>query len=186
MTDDSSRVMAAPGGTVPMKGLRGFIAVVSGGSVIAALGLPQFLAVGALSVLPLGPQALATGILAAFVTGTLGTICCALISRTPGEIYGPRTSLGVIYASLCADLVMRGGPGVSLGEVMAGLSLAVVLMGVMQIIAGWARVGAAVKFLPYPVNAGFVTGVGALVVWCQLGPLFGLWQKWGQCTFSIS
>jgi len=157
-----------------MKGFRWITAVVSGGSVLAALGLPQFLAVGALSVVPFGPQALGAGIYAAFVTGTVGTICSALISRTPGEICGPRTSLGVIYASLCADLVMRGGPGVSIGEVMAGLSLAVMLMGVIQIIAGWARVGAAVKFLPYPVNAGFVTGVGALVVWSQLGPLFGL------------
>jgi len=174
MMDDSSRIMAAPGGASPMKGFRWITAVVSGGSVLAALGLPQFLAVGALSVVSFGPQALGPGIYAAFVTGTVGTICSALISRTPGEICGPRTSLGVIYAALCADLVMRGGPGVSIGEVMAGLSLAVMLMGVIQIIAGWARVGAAVKFLPYPVNAGFVTGVGALVVWSQLGPLFGL------------
>jgi len=189
MTDESSRAMVAPGETSPMKGFRWFIALVSGGSVLAALGLPQFLAVGALSVLPFGLDALGPGITAAFVTGTLGTICCALISRTPGEICGPRTSLGVIYAALCADLVTRGGPGVSLGEVMAGLSLAVMLMGVLQIIAGWARVGAAVKFLPYPVNAGFVTGVGALVVWSQLGPLFGLEGKltkydWGALLES--
>lgn len=157
-----------------MRGFRWFIAVASGSSVLAALGLPQILAVGALSVLPLGPQALGPGMVAAFVTATLGTIVCALISRTPGEISGPRTSIGVIYAALCADLVMRGGPGVAIGEVMAGLSLAVALMGLIQIIAGWTRVGEAVKFLPYPVNAGFVTGVGALVVWSQVGPLLGL------------
>ncbi|HET6492178.1 MAG TPA: SulP family inorganic anion transporter, partial [Burkholderiales bacterium] len=39
---------------------------------------------------------------------------------------------------------------------------------------GWTRMGEAVKFLPYPVNSGFVTGVGALIVWSQLGPLTGL------------
>jgi len=157
-----------------VRGFRRFIAIGSGSSVLAALGLPQILAVGALSVLPLGPQALGPGMVAAFVTATLGTIFCALISRTPGEISGPRTSIAVIYAALGADLVMRGGPGVAIGEVMAGLSLAVALMGLIQIIAGWTRVGEAVKFLPYPVNAGFVTGVGALVVWSQVGPLLGL------------
>ena len=157
-----------------MKPLRWFIAVASGSTVLAALGLPQILAVGALSVLPFGPQALGPGMVASFVTGTVGTMLCALISRTPGEICGPRTSIAVIYAALCGDLVMRGGPGTDIAEVMAGLSLAVVLMGVIQVIAGWTRVGQAVKFLPYPVNAGFVTGVGALIVWSQLGPLLGL------------
>lgn len=166
--------MAPPGGKSPIKGFRRLLAVVSGSSVLAALGLPQILAVGVLSLLPLGPQALGPGIVASFVTATIGTICCALISRTPAEICGPRISIVVIYAALCADLVMRGGPGIAFGDVMTGLSLAVVLMGVMQMIAGWTRVGEAVKFLPYPVNAGFVTGVGALVVWSQLGPLIGL------------
>lgn len=178
--------------TVPGRSMNGFpriIAVVSGSSALAALGLPQILAVGVLSVLPLGPQALGAGIVAALLTGTVGTICCALISRTPGEICGPRTSIAVIYAALCADLVARGGPGVSIGEVMAGLSLAIVLMGVMQIIAGWLRVGDAAKFLPYPVNAGFITGVGALIVWSQLGPLLGLQGRltsydWGSLLES--
>lgn len=156
------------------KNIRWFASVLAGSSVIAALGLSQTLAVGALSILPLGPQALGIGIIASFVTATFGTLCCALISRTPGEISGPRTSIAVIYAALCADLVIRGGPGVAIGEVIAGLSLAVVLMGVMQILAGWTRVGEAVKFLPYPINAGFVTGVGMLIVWSQLGPLIGL------------
>lgn len=156
------------------RNMRWFVSVLSGSSVVAALGLSQTLAVGALSILPLGPQALASGIIAAFVTATLGTVSCALLSRTPGEICGPRTSISVIYAALCADLVMRAGPGVSIGEVIAGLSLAVVLMGLMQIVAGWTRVGEAVKFLPYPINAGFVSGVGMLIVWSQLGPLIGL------------
>ena len=160
-----------------MTNVRWFLAVGSGSSVLAALGLPQILAVGVLSVLPFGPEALPYGMVASFVTGTLGTICCALISRTPGEICGPRTSIAVIYAALCADLVIRGGPAASIGQVMAGLSVAVVLMGLMQIVAGWTRVGEAAKFLPYPVNAGFVTGVGTLIVWSQLGPLLGLEGK---------
>ena len=30
------------------------------------------------------------------------------------------------------------------------------------------------KFLPYPISAGFVTGTGLALVWSQLGPLIGL------------
>jgi hypothetical protein len=101
---------------------RWFASRLMGSTVIASLGLSQTLAVGALSILPLGPQALSLGMIASFVTATIGTLCCALISRTPGEICGPRTSISVIYAALCADLVFRGELGVAIGEVIAGLS----------------------------------------------------------------
>ena len=184
MTSESSHAIAPPGGKSPMKSFHRLLAVVSGSAVLAVLGLPQILAVGALSLLPLGPQALGPGIVASLVSATIGTICCTLISRTPAEICGPRISIVVIYAALCADLVMRKGAGAAIGEVIAGLSLAVVLMGVMQVIAGWTRVGEAVKFLPYPVNAGFVTGVGALVVWSQLGPLIGLEGRFSGYDWS--
>lgn len=145
-----------------------------GGTVVAAVGLAQILATGALSVTPLGVSAIAFGVVAAFITATLGGLCATLISRTPGEVSGPRTSIAVIYAALCADLIARGGPGLTMGEIMATLSLAVVLMGALQIVAGLARLGDAMKFLPYPVTAGFVTGVGILIVWSQVGPLLGL------------
>jgi hypothetical protein len=99
-----------------------FASLLMGSTVIASLGLSQTLAVGTLSILPLGPQALSLGIIASFVTATFGTLCCTLISRTPGEVCGPRTSNSVSYAALCADLVFRGGPGVAIGEVIAGHS----------------------------------------------------------------
>lgn len=149
-------------------------AALGGGTAVAAIGLAQILATGALSVTPLGASAVAFGVVAAFVTATLGGICATLISRTAGEVSGPRTSIGVIYAALCADVIARGGPALSMGEVMATLSLAVILMGAMQIAAGLARLGDVMKFLPYPVTAGFLTGTGILVVWSQVGPLLGL------------
>lgn len=144
------------------------------GAAVAAIGLPQILAVGALSLTPLGPQALAAGVVSAFIAAIAGGFCAALISRTPGEVSAPLVSIGLVYAALCADIVLTSGPGLAPGEVIATLSLAVVLMGVLQLLAGWARLGEALKFIPYPVNAGLVTGTGLLVVWAQLGPMIGL------------
>lgn len=161
-----------------------FLAVLSGGAAVAVVGLSQTLAIGALSVTPLGSQALAFGIVAAFVTATVGGLCATLVSRIPGEVSGPRTSISVIYAALCADLVTRGGPGASGGEIIATLSLAVVLMGALQLVAGWARVGEVMKFLPYQVNAGFATGIGLLIAWSQVGPLLGLAGKLSNYDWS--
>jgi len=146
----------------------------SGGAAVAVIGLPQVIALGALSVTPFGQSALASGVVAAFAATVIGRLIASGISRTPGEISTPLASITIIYASLCADLLLREGSQLSSGEVVATLSVAVILMGVLQVLAGWARLGEALKFLPYQVNAGFLTGTGLLVVWAQIGPSIGL------------
>ena len=148
--------------------------ILAGGSAVATIGLSLTLAAGALSVTPLGPSALASGVVASFVAVTLGGLCAAVIARTPGGVSGPLSSITVTYAALCGDLITRGGPAIQISEVFAALSLAVILMGVLQMLAGVLRIGEAMKFLPYPVNAGFVTGIGLLIIWSQVGPLLGL------------
>ncbi|MEK6593414.1 MAG: SulP family inorganic anion transporter, partial [Pseudomonadota bacterium] len=139
---------------------------------------------GALSATPLGPGALGIGVVAAFVAATLGGFLVAVIARAPAEICAPASSIAVIYAALCADLVTRAGPQVNIGEVWAALSLAVVLMGVLLAAAGWLRLAEAIKFMPSPVSAGFVTGIGLLVIWSQLGPLLGLEGRLSKYDWS--
>ncbi len=147
---------------------------ISASATIALLNLSLLLAVGALSATPLGPGALGIGVVAGFVAATLGGFLVAVIARAPAEICAPATSIAVIYAALCADLVARAGPQGSIGEVWAALSVAVVLMGILLAAAGWLRLAEAIKFMPSPVSAGFVTGIGLLVIWSQLGPVLGL------------
>lgn len=146
----------------------------SASATIALLALSQILAVGALSAMPLGRDALAMGVVAAVVAATIGGFLVAVMARAPGEICAPASSIAVIYAVLGADLVARAGPQANVAEVWAALSLAVVLMGVLLLVAGWLRLADAIKFMPAPVSAGFVTGIGLLVIWSQVGPLLGL------------
>jgi SulP family sulfate permease len=147
---------------------------VAGGAALAAVSLSFVLSSGALAVSALGPQALGAGVVAAFVTATVGGLFVTLFARIPGGVWGPIPSIAVIYAALCADLVMRATPGTSAASILAALSLAVVLMGALQVLAGALRLVAPMKFLPYPVYAGFLTGLGLLIVWSQAAPLLGL------------
>ena len=146
----------------------------SGGVAVATVGLPSLIALGTLAATPLGPETLASGVVAALMAAIFGHLCATLIARTPGEVSAPDISLSIVYASLCADLVFRSKHSLSAGEVIASLSLAVMMMGAFQVVTGWARLGKALRFLPYPVTAGIVTGTGLLLVWVQLGPLIGL------------
>ncbi len=156
----------------------------SASATIALLTLSGLLAVGALSATPLGRGALAIGVVAAFVAATLGALVVAVLAPAPAEISAPAPSVVVIYAALCADLAARAGPQVNIAEVWAALSLAVVIMGVLLAVAGWLRLAEAIKFMPAPVSAGFVTGIGLLVIWSQLGPLMGLEGRLSRYDWS--
>src|SRR5690349_13721934 len=140
-------------------------------ATIALVNLSLVLALGALTATPLGKPALAAAVVAAFVASTLGGFLVALFARAPAEICGPAASVTVIYAALGAELAAHGA---GLVEIRTSLSLAVVMAGLIVAAAGHARFAQAVKFMPMPVSAGFVTGVGLLVITSQLSPMLGL------------
>ena len=147
--------------------------------VLALLCLPTLLAVGLMTSAPLGPQTLQVSLAGAFVAFTIGSLVVAVLARAPAEIAGPTPSTTVIYAALGMDLANRAGVGVGQGlwEIWAGMSIAVMTMGALLLVAGSLRLGDFIKFLPAPVTAGFVTGIGLLVIWSQLGPMLGVAGK---------
>ncbi|MBI1363625.1 MAG: sulfate permease [Proteobacteria bacterium] len=55
-----------------------------------------------------------------------------------------------------------------------GLVLATLLAGLMLIGLGLARLGAFIKFIPYPVIAGFTTGIGVIIFSTQIRDFLGL------------
>lgn len=140
-------------------------------SSLAIVCLAVLVAVGTLGVGTLGREHLARGVVAALLAAIIGGTWVATALRAPAAVTAPASSVVVIYAALAADLAARGH---SLAQIWFGLSLCVVLMGVLLLLAGWMRIADAVKFLPSPVTAGFVTGIGLLVIWAQVPPLLGL------------
>ena len=159
--------------------------------VAALLSLANLLAVGLLTAAPLGARAIEISLVAAFVAATLGSLLVAWLARAPAEIAVPAPSTTVIYAALGADLVSRsasnGGSG-SIWEIWAAMSLAVVMMGIIVLLAGSLRLAGFIKFIPSPVSAGFVTGIGLLVIWSQLGPILGVQLRgvaWGTLWSQV-
>ena len=59
----------------------------------------------------------------------------------------------------------------------AGLALATIMAGTMLIIAGALRMGGLLKFFPYPVVAGFTSGIAVIIFCGQLNEFLGLGLK---------
>ena len=83
-----------------------------------------------------------------FITGVLG--------GRPGMISGATGALAVVMVSLVA---LHG---------VEYLFITVVLMGLLQILAGVLRLGKFIRMVPYPVMLGFVNGLAIVIFLAQL------------------
>ncbi len=92
------------------------------------------------------------GLYAAFMVGLI-TAC---IGGRPGMISGATGALAVVMVALVAD------HGVEY------LFAAVVLMGMLQILAGIFRLGKFIRMVPHPVMLGFVNGLAIVIFLAQL------------------
>ncbi|HCE21164.1 MAG TPA: sodium-independent anion transporter, partial [Hyphomonas sp.] len=92
------------------------------------------------------------GLYAAFIVG----LVTALIGGRPGMISGATGALAVVMVSLVA---LHG---------VEYLFATVVLMGILQILAGVFRLGKFIRLVPHPVMLGFVNGLAIVIFMAQL------------------
>jgi sulfate permease, SulP family len=115
------------------------------------------------------PLALAFGVASGFgaVAGLYGAIAVGLLAAvfggTPTQISGPTGPMTVVFASAVIAF-----PGNS-----AAILAVVFLAGLFQIGFGLLKVGVFVRYIPYPVISGFMSGIGVIIILLQLHPLLG-------------
>jgi sulfate permease, SulP family len=92
------------------------------------------------------------GLYAAFIVG----LVTALIGGRPGMISGATGALAVVMVSLVA---VHG---------VEYLFATVVLMGILQLLAGIFRMGKFIRLVPHPVMLGFVNGLAIVIFLAQM------------------
>lgn len=93
------------------------------------------------------------GLYAAFIVGLI----TSLLGGRPGMISGATGALAVVMTSL---VVTHG---------VEYLFATVVLMGILQILAGVFKLGKFIRMVPHPVMLGFVNGLAIVIFLAQLG-----------------
>ncbi|WP_282080024.1 SulP family inorganic anion transporter [Aquimarina algiphila] len=103
------------------------------------------------------------GLYAAFMIGFITSI----FGGRPGMISGATGALAVVMVSLVAEGNAMGDPGEELG--LYYLFATVILMGIIQMLAGVFKLGKFVRLIPHPVMMGFVNGLAIVIFLSQLG-----------------
>lgn len=153
----------------------------SGALSAAIITLPMSIGYGLLAFAPLGsdyaPQAALIGVYSALFAGFFA----AMFGGTPIQITGPKAPLTLVSATVVASLVTKvpvSESGSSAPAIILGLAaLCVLIGGLSQIAFGALGLGNLVKYVPYPVVAGFMNGIALLLVVKQIKPLLGLESK---------
>lgn len=141
-----------------------------GGLAAMLVALPSSIAFGVLvfsAIDPgLAPRGAWYGMLGA---GAVGLIA-PLVGGTRALISAPCAPAAAILAGLAALLTANG---VEPLQVIALLGVTVMLTGLLQFSFGLLKGGRVIKYIPYPVVSGYLTGVGLIIALSQLPMVLG-------------
>lgn len=139
--------------TLPGYTWKRFGSDLAAGTIVGIVALPLAIAFAIASgVSP--EKGIFTAIIAGFLISVLGG------SRV--QIGGPTGAFVVVVYGI----VQKYG--------LEGLTIATIMAGVILVIMGVARFGSMIKFIPYPVTAGFTSGIAIIIFSSQIKDLLGL------------
>lgn len=143
-----------------------------GGVTAGIVALPLALAFGIQAFSGVSdPQAASLGAYVGLTGAMLLGFFAALFGGTHSQISGPTGPMTVITATLVAGAWASSGG--SLSEVFISMALAAIFCGLFQILFGVIKIGKYVRYIPYPVLSGFMSGIGVIIILQQLYPLVG-------------
>ena len=126
--------------------------------IFGIVALPLAIAFGIASgVTP--EKGIITAIVAGFIISALG--------GSKVQIGGPTGAFIVIIYGIVSD------PAYGL----QGLLIATMMAGVILIALGVFKLGAVIKFIPYPIIIGFTAGIAVTIFTTQVGDVLGLTQQ---------
>lgn len=123
------------------------------------------------------PLALAFGLQSGL--GAVSGLYCAILLGAIAILFGgtrtlistPTGPMTVVAALTISQAIGFAG---SLDKAMGTIIGIFVLAGMVQIIFGLLKIGGNIKYIPYPVLSGFMTGIGIILILFELFPLMGL------------
>jgi SulP family sulfate permease len=133
-----------------------------GGLTAAIVALPLALAFGVQS----GMGAIA-GLYGAIALGFFA----ALLGGTKTQISGPTGPMTVVSSAIIAgEVALYGSLDAAIGTIVATF----VLAGIFMILMGISKIGQYIRYMPYPVISGFMSGIGMIIIIMQIFPFFGI------------
>lgn len=154
-----------------------------GGFAAMLVALPASVAFGVTVYAAVAPHYAAFGALA----GVLGAMALGLIAPTFGGtdrlISSPCAPAAAVLSAFAIEMV---GQGVDPASIVLLMTVLGILTGAIQILIGFLGIGRLIKYIPYPVVSGYLSGVGLIIIGGQIPKFAGVevGAKWFEVLIS--
>jgi SulP family sulfate permease len=142
-----------------------------GGLAAMLVALPSAIAFGVTIYASIGPAYAGLGALA----GILGAAALGLVAPTLGGtdrlITAPCAPAAAVLSAFAIELVQQDVDPVFIVLRLTALGL---VAGLIQLFLGLMRIGSLIKYIPFPVVSGYLTGVGLIIIGSQIPKLLGI------------
>ena len=141
-----------------------------GGLASMLVALPASVAFGVTVYSAISPQYAVFGALA----GIVGAVALGLIAPTFGGtdrlISAPCAPAAAVLSAFAIELVQQG---VSPSSIVLLLTVLGILTGMIQMFIGFLGAGRMIKYIPYTVVSGYLSGVGLIIIGSQMPSFLG-------------
>ena len=133
-----------------------------GGLTSGVVALPLAMAFGEQS-----GMGAAAGLFGAIVIGFFASLFCS----TQQQISGPTAPMTAVSMIVISSIIEEFNGQIQ--QALPSILMVFFLAGIMQVILGLIGIGKYIKYVPYPVISGFMTGIGIIIITAQALPLLG-------------
>lgn len=151
----------------------------AGGFTSALLTLPLSIGFGLFAFAPLGERYAGYGVIAGLYSAIIVALVALLLRANSAVVFAPRSMQAYLISMVALHLVQIQSD-VSLQDPQQTLTLmffVIFLSGIMQAALGAIGAGGLVKYIPYPVIAGFQNAAAVLLLLSQIAPMLGLGHR---------
>ena len=150
-----------------------------GGLAAMLVALPSAIAFGVTIYASLGGSFAAYGALAGILGATALGLVASIAGGTKRLITAPCAPAAAVLSAFAIQQIEMGTPQET---VLILLTVLALMAGAMQLAFGFAGLGSLIKYMPYPVVSGYLSGVGLIIIGSQIPKFLGvpggtsLWQ----------
>ncbi len=141
-----------------------------GGITAMLVALPASVAFGVTVYSAVNPQYAAFGALAGIIGATALGLIAPTFGGTDRLISSPCAPAAAVLSAFAIHLVAQGMPPFA---VVLMITVLGILTGLIQILIGFLGIGKLIKYIPYPVVSGYLSGVGLIIIGSQIPKFAG-------------
>lgn len=142
-----------------------------GGLAAMLVALPSAIAFGVTIFSPLGGAYAAYGALAGILGVTALGLVAPALGGTQRLITAPCAPAAAVLSAFAIEFMHGGATPESVLLLLVVIGL---LAGTLQVIYGAVGLGRLIKYMPYPVVSGYLSGVGLIIIGSQVPKLLGV------------